>query len=1049
MNRRYLFFCFFVISLFDNSLYPQTQDLEFERISLQQGLSQTSVFSIVQDHQGFLWFGTQDGLNKYDGYSFTVYRRDIADTTTISDNYITVLYVDRSGRLWAGTKGGGLNLYVSRTQQFIHYRHIPNDTNSISSDEIVCLCEDRRGMLWIGTPNGLNELDPASGRCTHYFESSKDIHSISNNYVQTLREDATGRLWIGMIDGSACFNPERTVITRVPSDVPVSLFDSFVEDSEGRLWAATPQSILYYAGGRWRDASNLLPTKEKLSGHVLLHDEAGVFWIGSNSGLYRIRNQPRDITRFVHDDSNPNSLSGDAVLSLFEDRTGILWVGTFEGINKYAPRRNRFRHFLWKGAEPHSLGWNKIRAFSEAADGTIWIGTQEGLATYRPGTNVLERYSSRYPYPKSGGTDLIWSLSAEDNGKSSIIWIGTNGNGLIKLENGLSDGRRRKYTRYIHSDADNKSLSGNVIFTMLETRSGDLWLGTLLEGLDRFDERTGAFARYKNDQSDPRSISSNEIWSLCEDRTGTLWIGTAGGGMDRFNTVSNDFDRFLNNPADTNSLSDNKVLAITEDSNGKIWIGTYAGLNCFEPKLKTFTHFTMKEGLPNDVVYGIQEDDRGYLWLSTNKGLSKFDPRTGKFRNYDAGDGLQSDEFNHGAAYKDRKGEMFFGGINGFNVFNPDSVLDNPTIPQLVFTDFKIFDKSISPSPAEHRISRFISEADEIHLSYKDAVFSLGFAALEYTNPSKNNYAYIMEGFDKEWRYTGARHEATYTNLDPGEYIFRVKASNNDGVWNETGASIKIFVAPPYWQTWWFRALLIACLISAVAFVYSRRIRSLKREQVLQQDFSRRLIESQEAERKRIAGELHDSIGQDLLIIKNKLLLGLEAHRNSEEPHSEFRQAIDFVTRSLKSVREISRNLRPVQLDQLGLTAALESVIETISESSHLHAETTIENVDDLLDKDAEINFFRIVQECLNNILKHSHATHLSVEVALVDDVLRLTVRDDGRGMEPSDREKRGFGLSSMSERARILGGDLRVESSAGNGTKVLLFLPIRKVQHG
>jgi len=1032
-----------------NSIFAQSQDLEFERISLQQGLSQTSVFSIVQDRQGFLWFGTQDGLNKYDGYKFTVYHRDILDTTSLSDNYITVLYVDRSGTLWTGTKGGGLNRFVSRTQQFVHYRHDPADSTSLSSDEVVCICEDRAGILWIGTPNGLNKFDRSVGVFIHYSKDGTGDHILSNNYVQTLYEDGAGVLWIGMIDGSAALDAEGKISAQVHSGVRASLYDSFAEVNHGEILAATPQDILHYDHGRWKSADDLLAVREKIPAHILLRSVSGPLWAGSNDGLYRIDASHHATSHYIHDASNAHSLSGNAVLSLFEDRAGILWVGTYEGINKYAPRRNRFRHVSWLGDEPHNIEWNKVRAFTEDSAGMLWIATQQGLALYDPSSDELTRMSERYPIPKSGGTDLIWSLTAERNTSLPVIWVGTNGNGLIKLEARRHDGLiNPAYTNYVHRDDDPRSLSGNVIFSLTESHSGELWIGTLLEGLDKFDTKTGVFTRFKNDPSNPKSIGHNEIWSLCEDHEGVLWIGTAGGGLNRYDERSKSFDHFVNDRGDPNSLSDNKVLSIIEDHINQLWVGTYAGLNRFDSGSRTFTRYNMKDGLPDDVIYAIEEDKSGFLWLSTNKGLSKFDARTEKFRNYDAGDGLQSDEFNHGAAFKSRNGDLYFGGINGFNVFQPDSIRDNPTIPQLVFTDIKVFDKSLSPSQTEERISKYISESDEIHLSYKDNVFSLSFAALEYTNPAKNNYAYIMEGFDKDWRYAGPQHEATYTNLDPGAYTFRVKASNNDGVWNEAGASVRIFVAPPFWQTWWFRMLGIICFLSAGPVIYLRRVAKLKREKMIQQEFSRQLIDSQETERKRIAGELHDSIGQDLLIIKNKLLLGLQSAGNSGAQESEVRQAIDFVSRSLKNVREISRNLRPVQLDQLGLTAALESIIETVSESTQIQAEMRFDNVDNLLDKQSEINFFRIVQECLNNILKHSGATKFVVEIRKLEKNLELCIADNGRGILAAAPEKRGFGLSSMSERARILGGELHVQPSPGGGTRVSLTIPLPKENH-
>ncbi|HEY6951226.1 MAG TPA: two-component regulator propeller domain-containing protein [Bacteroidota bacterium] len=1023
------------------TLQARQPGIQFERISLEQGLSQTSVFAIAQDRLGFMWFGTQDGLNKYDGHSFTIYHRDALDSTSLSDNYVTALLVDKSGTLWAGTRGGGLNRFNNENGTFARIRHVAGDSTSLGDDQVTSLCEDPSGSIWVGTANGLNRLDPASGKCVQYSNDPTNSHSLSNNYVQSLYVDSRGTLWVGMIRNVATFNTKSNSFDRLRVPWSITLFDGFTEDQRGVLWAATTIGVLCFDNGGWSFAPGL----PRISySHTMLRDRNGAIWVGSNTGLTKADPANRSVATFVHEPANRQSLSGNAILSLFQDRTGIVWIGTYEGINKFAPMRTRFKRIGWDPEQPQSLGWNKVRAFCQDKTGMVWVASQEGLAQYDEASNSLNRVSDVQPYPKGAGTPLLWSLEADHASSGNAIWIGTNGGGLIHAQLHRSgNSTMLSYKAYTHRSGDPGSISGDVVLTMLQSRAGVLWIGTLLEGLDKFDARTGRFVAYRNRPSDPQSLSHDEIWSLCEDRTGTIWVGTAGGGLNKLDPENGKFTRYQNDPKNPKSLSDNKVTAIVPDESQVLWVGTYAGLNRFDPASQSFTHYTMKDGLPDDVIYSIVKDGTDNLWISTNKGLSRFSKRKNIFRNYDIGDGLQSNEFNHGAAFRAANGHMFFGGVNGFNVFNPDSLFDNPNIPGIVITDFRIFNKSVYPSPTEQRLKKTIAEANTVSLSYRDAVFSFEFAALEFTNPSKNQYAYMMEGFDNDWIYAGSKREATYTNLDPGSYVFRVKASNSDGVWNDRGTSLAISIAPPFWQAWWFRSLAILGFLSIGPYVYYRRVSALKQKQKMQEDLSRRLIESQEAERKRVAAELHDSIGQDLLVIKNKLLLGLQARKDGQDEAADFDEAIDYVSKSLKHVREISRNLRPIQLDQIGLTAAIESLIETVAESSNLRSTIAIDKVDNILSKEGEINLFRIIQESLNNVLKHSKATTINIQMKKADRFLRLSIEDDGRGMPPGNGQGRGLGLSSMNERARILGGEFSVDSNHGKGTRVHLTIPL------
>lgn len=1015
--------------------FSQQDQIVFERITMEQGLSQSSIFSIAQDTKGFLWFGTQEGLNKYDGYTFKIYRHTSFDSLSLSDNYISSVLVDRSGTIWVGTQFGGLNRFVAASERFVHYASAKNDPATLSDNYVISLYEDRSGVLWVCTVNGLNKKEKGEEKFTRFYPDPARRRGSDGNVVRRVYEDSRNRFWVGIQGAIARCDRGKNQFHFYDTEIPITAVNGFVEDSLGTLWCVTGEGLFRFNGTRWVLDQTLDPS-DSFGGESILKDNMGLFWIGTKEGLIRFDPYTKKHFRFRYNPLDTRSLGGNTALSLFEDRTGIIWIGTFDGISKYASRQSRFRHIA---LTPDKLmkngGWNKIRSFAESRDGMIWIATQEGLMRYDRNTNSLVQYEGKNAYKIIGGTGTIWSLQTDLSAMQPSLWIGSNGNGLIRMRTSSGISAQPVYTYFRTDKNDPSSISGNTVWSMLQDASGKLWTGMLMDGLNRFDPSSQSFTRYRHEADDTTSLGDNTIWSLYEDRLGKIWIGTAGGGLNRFLEDKNEFIRYQNDRRKPNSISDNKITSIIEDRRGTLWIGTYAGLNRFDPETETFKIYTMKEGLPNEVIYAILEDNAGDLWISTNKGLSRFNIENETFRNYDVGDGLQNNEFNMGAAFKSRSGELFFGGVNGFNIFRPEMIVDNPVIPPVVITDIKLSGTSLPR----------VSGIDTLVLSYNDAVFSFSFASLDFTNPLKNRYAFMLEGFDPDWRHAGSRREATYTNIDPGEYTFRVKGSNNDGIWNDAGASLVIIITPPWWGTWWFRGILVIAFLSVGPIIYFRRVTALKKKNFQQQEFSRQLIGSQEQERKRIAAELHDSIGQDLLIIKNKLLAETDDGTAKTQP-ANLNDIIEYVTKSLKNVREISRNLRPIQLDQLGLTTALESVLETVADSSHITFTMHLDIIDGLLSKENEINLFRIVQECLNNILKHSHATAVHVDVRKTPGVVTMTIKDNGAGI-PAGGGKRGFGMSSMQERARILGGALEVVSQDGKGTSVVLTIPVDTIE--
>ncbi len=822
---------------FPSVLDARQQNIKFENISIEQGLSQSTGNCILQDSKGFIWFGTEDGLNKYDGYSFVVYNDITQDPTSLSDDYVLSIYEDRAGVIWVGTYSGGLNRFDREKEEFTHYMHDPDSPESLSHNCVLSIYEDSSGILWIGTRRGLDKFNRKNGQFEHFVPHSNDSNSLNQNYVNTIWEDKTGALWIGT-DGGGLNRLDRDKGKFIhfchDPDNPESLSDNVVsaifEDKDGALWIGTDNGLDRFD----REKKAFLhfrndPTNpNSLSNNYvksIFEDSTSVLWVGTyGGGLNRFDREKGEFQHWVNDPGNPDSLSSNFILLICEDRTGVIWVGTFGGgFDRFSREKEKFLSYNHNPQNPYSLNKGDVFSLYEDRSGVLWIGTYGG------GLNRFDRKSGKFQHwvnepgdPNSLSNNFVRSIIEDSEG---MLWIGTY-DGLNKF-----DREKRKFTCYHHDPENLNSLSANYVRSVYEDSKGVLWIGTFGGGLNRLDKKTGEFTHYIHDSEKPNSLYSDRVAAILEDHAGMLWIGTSEG-LNKFDREKEEFTQFKHDPSDPYSLSNDRVSFLYEDSTGILCVGTYGGgLNRFDQKEGKFIHYTKEDGLPNNVIYGILEDDQGYLWLSTNKGISKFNPGTDEFRNYDVRDGLQSNEFNTGACYKSKSGEMFFGGVNGFNVFHPEHIKDNPYVPPVVITDFQIFNKSvpISKGEDEHSIlSKSILETKEIELSYKDRIFSFQFAALHYVSPEKNKYAYMMEGFEKDWNYVGNRRFATYTNLPPGNYVFRVKGSNNDGVWNDEGVSLRIKITPPFWQTWWFRGFVGIAILFLIITIFNVRTHTIR-----------------------------------------------------------------------------------------------------------------------------------------------------------------------------------------------------------------------------
>ena len=779
------------------------RDLKFTHLTTNDGLSDNRINSILQDRRGFMWFATEDGLNRYDGNTFVVYKNNPDDPNTLSASLIQNLIEDGHGDLWIGTRGG-LDKLNPTTERFTHYRYNPDNPNSISGDTVKSIAQDSRGHLWVGTvDDGLNKFDPATETFTHYRHDS-DGQFVGE--INSIIEDSHRDIWFAGPRGLFHLSPQTGQITRLPATIDRLAVDYLHEDKAGNLWmlAYSPVALLVKYDRR-AVRFTAYPFEQGAVGMPFSNirdDGQNGLWMASSQGLYHFDLQTEQFAyRFQHDETNPDSLNSNSVSSIYQDRSGLLWVGTETGgLNILDRRQGQFGSYRHRPGNPASLSPGLVSAMHQDRNGILWAGLMLPLALDR-----LDRKTGRVTHyvPGSGNQNALGkggTLYGIYRDAQGYLWL--SGWGVLDR----FDERSGQFTHYHHKSDDPNSLLSDNILSSYQDRSGRLWLGQV-DGLSSFDPATEKFINYRNNPADPASLGSNGVSAIYQDRSGTLWFGTWMGTLSRFDDKTNTFVNYRPDSRDPHKLSGGRIHAIHEDQAGTLWLGTAGGLYRYNRENETFTHYTENQGLPSGVIQCIMDDRSGRLWLGTKKGISRFDPHNETFRNYDVFDGLQSNEFSEGCYEDSQSGEMLFGGNDGITTFFPENIRDNPYLPPVVITSFKIFNKPVPIGP-KSVLKKAISYVDGLTLSYRDNVFSFEFAALSYANSQKNRYRYKLEGLEPGWNEVGSKHRlATYTNLDPGRYVFRVQGSNSDGVWNEEGVSLPILITPPWWNTNWFRAL--------------------------------------------------------------------------------------------------------------------------------------------------------------------------------------------------------------------------------------------------
>ncbi|HEY5982378.1 MAG TPA: two-component regulator propeller domain-containing protein [Anaerolineales bacterium] len=799
--------------------------LRFTHYSLEQGLSQSSPRAIAQDASGFLWIGTQDGLNRFDGYAFRVFRPIPGDPDSLVGSEVNSIVPGEDGAVWIATNSA-LNLYDPVTGHFSHWRHSDSDPGSLVGGTVMTLLKDARGILWIGTHEGLDRFDPQTGKFVHISLARLFPARRTPPSVRMLFEDSTGIMWIGTDVGLIRYDPLEgafLLYEHTDSNTTSLGFNEVTaigEDPGGRLWIGTTQGIsrLDTAMGRFsrflhsdNDASSLADNIIQ----TIYVDRGGQVWIGTRGGLDRYDPGTQRFLHYQSDSADPQSLSSNSVACIFEDRGGVLWIGTDGGgLNKHDRGTDQFAYYKHVASDPESLSGDLIFAILAAPNGQAWIGTsQAGLNLFDPDTGRAQHFRHDPRDPDSLLSDNVRSLFLDSNGS---LWVGTD-RGLDRL-----DQRRNRFIHYVSDPAAPNSIPSGSVYEIYQDRELSYWVGTA-QGIRKFDPNTGSFARLEAGSGVLSGLADGPARAILQDQTGSMWFGTDSHGLYRLGAAGSGVTHFTYDPIQAGSLSSDAVMSIFQDRGGKIWIATFGGgVDLFLPESQAFESFTQLQGLPNDVVYGVVEDDSGSLWMSTNLGLSRLDPSSRSFRNYTVQDGLQSNEFNSSAFGRDARGRLYFGGVRGLTVFDPAQLRLDPYAPPIAITSLTLQDGT--PASPDHTANSLT----ELTLAYPRNSFDVRFSAMSFAQENANRYSYMLEGFDKSWRDSGSDRQASYTNLPGGTYVLRVRASNADGVWNEQGRAVTITVIPPFWLTWPFASAALLVLVAMATLGYRWRMRDAR-----------------------------------------------------------------------------------------------------------------------------------------------------------------------------------------------------------------------------
>lgn len=1052
--------------------------MHFERLTIKDGLSQNSVFYSLRDSRGFMWLGTLDGLNRYDGYEFKAYKHDPNRPGTIAGNVIYAIVEDKNGDLWIGTDNG-LSRYDRDFESFEVYRHDPTDDSSIGHNMVRALAFDEQGRLWAATGGGgLNRFE--DGRFIRFNFAADDPNSISHDYVKAIHFDRFGKMWVGTEQGLNRYNSQSNSFSRYyhepgrAGSLSSSDINAILEDSKGRMWLGTENGGLNRWGMERSTFTHYRHSKDDNSSlshnsvKALFEDGNGTIWVGTDAGINLLNPQTHQIKHFRHRNGDPFSIGSDFVMNIYDDSHGTIWVGTAGGaVNRYQLHRARFGHFNHQPGNPDSLSHNMVQNIHVDSKNTLWVATRGGgLNYYDEASGSFRQYRYDKDDLNSLSDDYV-TFVYEDSAQN--LWVGTGTGGLNRF-----DSKTKTFKHYRASPGVEGALQSDHIRYIYQDKRGTLWVSTS-KGLSRYNKEKDNFFTYRHNPNDPSSISHDWSKFLYEDDEGNFWVTTLQG-FNRFDRDSGTFERFMPDTDDPERLSHGNVNFILRDSRGLYWVGTYGGgLHQFNAKTGKFSRYRSEQGLPNDVIYGGLEDNQGELWFSTNMGLFKYNSQSKTFKNYDANDGAQGNEFNRNAFFKARDGELFFGGLNGFNRFYPSKIINNPTPPQLAITDLLLFNQSVKvgePIGGEYfSLPQTISSTDKIILDHTQSLVTFEFAAFDYINPGKVRYAYSMQGLDKQWIYTDAKNRrATYTHLGAGKYKLKVKASNADGVWNEQGVTIDIRVMPPPWGTWWAYSLYVLIAVALIYIFVSMRLAQNKaRDQLVLNRELRHINKLKDAFLANTSHELRTPLNGIIGLAESMIdgaagPMSQKARKNLAMVVASGRRLSDLINDILdfSKLKHEQVVLKPKALDLHTLTEIVLTLLMPLTKDKPLKLSNDVPETLGAVHAD-ENRLLQILHNLVGNAIKFTDAGEVKVGAYVDNDSIVVTIQDTGIGIAPhhfdsifddfsqleADNNRShggtGLGLSITRQLVRLHGGDIWLNSELGQGSLFSFSLPVAR----
>lgn len=1064
-------------------------EARFHRLTRKDGLSHNNVYSIIQDRFGFMWFATQDGLNRYDGFNFKqFYHEPSNDNSLISSNFGRITEGKR-GNLWLGTYYGGLDMYEPLIDRFTHFIYNENDTSSISSNHISCLTEDSVGNLWIATSGGgFNYLNVKTKEFVRYLHSENEFNTVSSNDVNVIVFDKKNNLWIGTNNGLDYYDTKENefihfVLGYESYDQRKQLaIRALLVDKNGLLWIGSSNGLFTFN----KETNDLKEFKHEIGDassisddliNVIFEDSEDNIWIGTEHGLNLFLPEKNGFKNYLFDITNPYSISSNRIWSIYEDRTKILWVGTKGGgVNKLDLKRKKFYSLSYMPNNSNSLSHPSVSSIVADTQNNIWLGTDGGgVCVFNTGNLITDCFNQQFNRNNSLSDDQIWS-SCYGNGK---VWLGMHLGGLNSVE--IID--NQYVVKQYGNNGDSTGISNNQVNAILCDKEGFLWIGTR-DGLDKMiDTIEGSppyFISYKKNYASSNSLSDNYITALYQDHKGFLWIGTYSMGLNRMDLKTGKIKNYVNNAADSSTIGSNGIHTIFEDHLGVLWIGTAGGgLNKLNADEKTFKHYYQKDGLASNEIMAIIEDHSGYLWISTSKGLSKFDPLNEKFINFDITDGLLNDGFNWGASYQDENGWVYFGTNSGLIYFLPSEIKLNSYVPDIVITKITILEDDKWKSK-DVFISRYNSSDNDIVLDYDENMFSLEFAAMDYTNPNENTFQYKIDEINNEWVDYGNKRSIMITNLQPGKtYTLRVRGTNNDKLLNNEGIVLTVIVRPPFYNTKAFYLIMAIIVILIFISVYSflvklktNKILAIKNNELELANI--KLIESEKSLKmlNNTKDKFFSIIAHDLRNPFNPLLALTELLDDdyNELDEKERRDFIKEIRHGAKRLYDLLENLLHWALSQtkqikfkqeiVDLGILVQNNIDLLKINAEKKSIFIEKNLNGNVSVLADENMLNsIIRNLLNNAIKFSgEKSTISVNIFSKDDICQVEIHDQGIGIPPEnistiftgmskstlDNAKgkgSGLGLILCKEFIEKNGGVLWVESKLGEGSSFFFTL--------